>query len=82
MKNDPTQNKPRYKKPRKGKWIILAVTIVMGLAALWTINNFAQQIRKSEQAKVRLWASAIGQKAELMTSTETFFNEVALDERR
>lgn len=71
-----------YRKPRKGKWIIIAVTITLGLAALWTINRFASQIRKSEQEKVRIWASAISQKAELMSSTETFFNEVGIDERR
>ena len=73
---------PKYKKPRKGKWIILSVTLILGLAALWTINAFAKQIRLSEQEKVRLWANAISQKSELMSSTETFFNEVAIDERR
>ena len=75
-------NKTKFKKPRKGKWAVMAVTIVLGLAALWTINSFAKQIRNSEQEKVRLWANAIGQKAELMTSTEKFFNEVGIDERR
>ena len=74
--------KSKFKKPRKGKWIILSVAILLGLAALWTINAFANQIRLSEQEKVRLWANAIGQKSELMTSTETFFNEVGIDERR
>lgn len=72
----------KYKKPRKGKWIILSITLLLGLAALWTINAFAKQIRLSEQEKVRLWANAISQKSELMTSTETFFNEVGIDERR
>ncbi len=72
----------KYQKPRKGKWIILGFTILLGFAALWLIYNFAQQIRHSEQAKVRLWANAISQKAELMSSSETFFNEVDLDERR
>lgn len=71
-----------FQKPRKGKWVILGFTILLGFAALWLIYNFAQQIRHSEQAKVRLWANAISQKAELMSSTETFFNEVDLDERR
>lgn len=74
--------KNSFQKPRKGKWIILGFTILLGFAALWLIYNFAQQIRKSEQEKVRLWASAISQKSQLMTSTETFFNEVGLDERR
>lgn len=73
---------PKFKKPRKGKWVLLSITIVMALVALWLINSFAQQIRSSEQEKVRLWANAIGQKAELMSSTETFFNEVGIDERR
>lgn len=71
-----------FKRNRRSKWVIMAVTIAMGFAALWLIYNFAQQIRKSEQEKVSLWANAISQKAQLMTSTETFFNEVAIDERR
>ena len=75
-------NNPKFKKPRKGKWAIMSITIILGLAALWIINTFVQQIRKSEEEKVRIWASAISQKAELMTSTETFFDEVAIDERR
>ncbi|MBP5547877.1 MAG: HAMP domain-containing histidine kinase [Bacteroidales bacterium] len=82
MSTHPDNKKTKFKKPRKGKWIIIAITIVLGLVALWAINMLANQIRKSEQAKVRLWASAIGQKAELMSSTETFFNEVGIDERR
>lgn len=72
----------KFKKPRKGKWIILAITVALGFAALWLIYAFAQQIRNSEQDKVRLWASAISQKAQLMSSTERFFNEVDIDERR
>lgn len=73
---------PKFKKPRKGKWIIMSITIILGLAALWIINTFAQQIRQSEEEKVRIWASAVSQKAQLISSTETFFNEVAIDERR
>lgn len=76
------RDKLKYKKTRKGKWIILSITLVIGLAALLAINGFAKQIRLSEQEKVRLWANAIGQKSELMSSTETFFNEVGIDERR
>ena len=81
-KKDNTTQPHKFRKPRKGKWVIITITLAMGLAALWTINSFASQIRKSEQEKVRIWASAISQKAELMSSTETFFNEVGIDERR
>ena len=80
-KENPIQP-PKYRKPRKGKWVIIITTLVLGFAALWTINSFASQIRKSEQEKVRIWASAISQKAELVSSTETFFNEVGIDARR
>ena len=72
----------KYKKPRKGKWVIISVSILFALATLWAINAFDKQIRLSEQEKVRLWANAISQKSELMSSTETFFNEVGIDERR
>ena len=82
MKKKEQTLKPKFHKPRKGKWIIMTISIILGLAALWIINTFAQQIRKSEEEKVRIWAGAISQKAELVTSTETFFNEVAIDERR
>ena len=74
--------KPSFSRNRRSKWVIMAVTVAMGFAALWLIYNFAQQIRKSEQEKVSLWANAISQKAQLMASTETFFNEVGIDERR
>lgn len=74
--------KRSYTKHRKGRWAVMSIAILLALATLITINNFAKQIRHSEQEKVRLWANAIGQKAELVTSTETFFNEVAIDERR
>ena len=80
-KENPIQPQ-KYRKPRKGKWVIIIITLVLGFAALWTINSFASQIRKSEQEKVRIWAAAISQKAELVSSTETFFNEVGIDERR
>ena len=73
---------PNFRRSRKGKWVIMSITIALGLVALWIINDFANEIRRSEQEKVRLWANAIGQKAELMESTETFFSEVGIDERR
>lgn len=67
---------------RRWKLGLLVFTIALGFVALWLINSFAQQIRKSEQEKVRLWANAIGQRAELINSTEAFFDEVSVDERR
>ncbi|MCQ2297407.1 MAG: HAMP domain-containing histidine kinase [Bacteroidales bacterium] len=67
---------------KKTKWILLAITVALAFVALWQINHIATQIRQSEQAKVRIWANAIGQKMELVNHTERFFEQVTLDEHR
>lgn len=67
---------------KKAKWIILAITILLAGFALIEIYNLSEQIRKSEEEKVRLWANAISQKAQLVNYSEEFFAHVALDEHR
>lgn len=67
---------------RRIKWIILSVTILMAIVALFEINLISTQIRNSEKEKVQLWASAISQKAQLVDYSEAFFEKVALDEHR
>ena len=67
---------------KKAKWIILAVTIVFAFVALWMINRAANQIRHSEEEKVRLWANAISQKNQLVNYTEDFFEQINIDEHR
>ncbi|MCR5821780.1 MAG: HAMP domain-containing histidine kinase [Bacteroidales bacterium] len=64
------------------KFIVLTVTIIVAFAALWQTNRVASQIRDSEASKIRLWASAISQKAQLVNTTEQFFLQVAQDEHR
>lgn len=67
---------------KKISWIILASAILLAGFALFEINKLSNQIRESEQEKVKLWANAISQKAELVNSSEQFFAHVALDEHR
>lgn len=67
---------------KKARWIILALAILLAGFALFEINKLSNQIRKSEQEKVKLWANAISQKAELVNYSEQFFAHVALDEHR
>lgn len=64
----------------KAKWIIVAVIVLLAGFALFEINNLSIQIRNSEQEKVKLWANAISQKAELVNYSEQFFASVARDE--
>ena len=66
---------------RTTKYIILSITIALGFFALWEVNHIARQIENSEKEKVRLWANAIWQKAELVSHTEDFFAKVQAEER-
>jgi signal transduction histidine kinase len=77
----PNDHPTRRRTSRNIKWIVLAITVLLALAALWEVNNISRQIRISEQQKVQIWAAAIGQKAQLVSYTEAFFNEVAAEER-
>lgn len=64
----------------KTRWSILALTVLLAIAALWEVNRIAQQIKVSEEQKVKIWANAITQRAQLVTYTEQFFEEVAEEE--
>lgn len=64
------------------RWILLSIAVLMAIAALVEINLLASRIRDAEEDKVRLWAQAISQKAQLVDYSEQFFLEVGLDERR
>lgn len=66
----------------RSKWILLAVTIVLAFVALWQINRIGNQIRTSETQKVKLWASAVNQKAQLVKTTDQFFHSISIDEHR
>lgn len=70
---------PIYKS-KKLKWIIIAFTVVAAIFALWQTNRIATQIKISEQQKVKIWAAAISQRAQLMSYTEEFFKEVGEEE--
>ena len=67
---------------KKAKWIILAATVLLAVFALVEINRVSIQIRNAELEKVKLWANAISQKAQLVNYSEEFFASVAVDDRR
>ncbi|MCQ2295249.1 MAG: HAMP domain-containing histidine kinase [Bacteroidales bacterium] len=67
---------------KKTKWILLALVVALAAFALFEISHLSRQIRINEQEKVKLWANAITQKAQLVSYSEEFFANVALDEHR
>lgn len=59
------------------RWTLLSITVLLAIGALLVVNRIAQQIQKSEEQKIKIWANAITQRAQLVSYTEQFFNEVA-----
>ena len=62
--------------------VLLLLTIVLALVALWQIQRVADQMRQAEEEKVRLWASAVEQQNRLATAMQQFFQNATLDEHR
>ena len=67
---------------QKLKLILMLLSIVLALFALWQVENVARQVRQSEKAKIRLWANAIAQRNRMSSATNQFFEEATIDERR
>jgi hypothetical protein len=64
------------------KLILMTVSIVLALFALWEVQHIARQVRESEEAKIRLWANAIAQRNSLSEATNEFFRQATIDEHR
>lgn len=71
---------PLLHRSPKFKWVLLSITILLALGSLVAVYNLQIQLRDSELQKVKLWAAAISQKAQVMNATEDFFEEVAIEE--
>lgn len=64
------------------KWILLSLTILLALGALWQVQRIAGEIKRDEEEKVRLWANAISQRSHILEATRSFFEQATLDEHR
>ncbi|MBR1785487.1 MAG: HAMP domain-containing histidine kinase [Bacteroidales bacterium] len=64
------------------KYILAGLLLALALVALWQVQSVADRLRQNEEQKVRLWASAIGQRNQLATATQQFFQAATLDEQR
>ena len=64
------------------KLLLMGIAILLALFALWQVQSIASQIRQSEEAKIRLWANAIGQRNRMAEVTQQFFQQATIDEHR
>ncbi|MBL0129523.1 MAG: HAMP domain-containing histidine kinase [Flavobacteriales bacterium] len=69
---------------RKQRWkLLLAVMAILIIgASLWYSSRIVEGIRGEERRKVRLWAEAVQNRAELVNYTEKLFQRLREEERK
>ena len=57
-------------------WLLFALALAAFVAILYYSSVLLKGIAQEERNKVELWAKAVKHKAELVNSTNKFFNEI------
>ncbi len=71
-----------YSRKQRWKLVLAAVAFALVGASLWYSNRIVQDVRASERRKVRLWAEAVQNRAELVNYTERLFELLREEERK
>jgi signal transduction histidine kinase len=71
-----------YQKKSRTKVLLLIAAILIALGSLWYTNQLASKIADEEAMKVRLWAEALENKANLVKLTGNLFGKIAEDQRK
>jgi signal transduction histidine kinase len=61
--------------------LLLSATVIIIIALLYT-NTLVKEVAKDERQRVKIWADAIRQKAELVNYSEIFFENIKVEERK
>ena len=69
---------------RKQRWKLALAVVAMLIvgASLYYSNHIVEEVRASERRKVRLWAEAVQNRAELVNYTERLFQRLREEERK
>jgi heme exporter protein D len=71
-----------YSQKRNWKLFLVAFALVIVVVSLWYTNRFLNNLAREEQRQIRIWAKAIGQKADLVNYTENLFENLRQKEHR
>jgi len=71
-----------YSKKRNGKLFLIAFALLIVVVSLWYTSRFLNKMAREEQRQIRIWAKAIGQKADLVNYTEHLFKSLREKEHR
>ena len=68
------------KKKKISTWALAVSTALILGATMFFMNSLIDKIVVSEQQKIAIWADAIHRKADLVNSTNSFFNTFREDQ--
>ncbi|MBK6341998.1 MAG: hypothetical protein IPF41_05265 [Flavobacteriales bacterium] len=71
-----------YSRKQRWKLVLAAVAMLLVGASLWYSNRIVDDIRAEERRKVKLWAEAVQNRAELVNYTERLFERLREEERK
>ena len=71
-----------YTKKRNWKWVLFILAIFIVCASIFFTNILVRKIASDERQKIKTWAGAIQQRAQLISVTEDFFNKIKIEERK
>lgn len=71
-----------YTHQNKWKFILSLVGVVIILSSLWYSNTLVNNVRTRERENIRIWASAVHKRADLVKTTDLFFSQLQIEERK
>ncbi|MBN2236446.1 MAG: HAMP domain-containing histidine kinase [Bacteroidales bacterium] len=71
-----------YTNQNKWKFILFLLGAIIILSSLWYSNLLVNKVRERERENIRIWASAIHKRAELVKTTDLFFAQLQDEERK
>ena len=70
-----------YSRKKHWKILLFICAIVIIAFSLWYSNVLVKKIARDERTKIHTWANALQTRAQLVNSTQKFFNQVQEEER-
>ncbi len=71
-----------YTNQNKWKFILSLLGVIIILSSFWYSNLLVNKVRERERENIRIWASAIHKRAELVKTTDLFFSQLQTEERK
>lgn len=71
-----------YTQKKRSKILLFIFAMIIIGASIFYTNLLVRNFAKEERKNVRLWAAAVHRKARLVEYTESFFNQLQVEERK